>query len=620
MNNLQSLIADGTCICYIDYRSGLTRDWSENGNNASATDASFFQRQYMSIADSDDFDFRNGGSVVVFGKFQQQDSSGLAFAVKGANEWYFYSYDDDLNVYDGTTFSTYSFGEYKNFECAGASFGNGSKASFYLDGAFVDQGANTLNNITDGAGNVACGHSVYGSRNYVLDAAVFFNRQLTAEEHAAVYQELKNVKWPTKQYSQVPANLSPLPSSCVAAIDGQWAQSGLVNRAEPSVIAEFSNDTGGEPNVTEKCLLGTSVKMAEYTTTKANLTGRPLTMSCWVRMDDDSSNQIIWGNTFAGYRFVYQAGLGMSYRLNANNKIVYFQDDMVEGVWTHLCVTHESDGTITMYRDGVPDGVTDSYTTNWPAVATMRYGFDAGYVSTLQGQSTRARIYNQALTADEVLAEYQEGAQAIQFKTEWGYREKSSSTAGDFVGPFEVLNGNDWQLTSDTIQGQLCKVLDKGGGNGHEVVLPWTGVMSSNDAAYGTWEFWFSHAQSTASQIMFAAQEKLVWNSGSQNGYFLQFNTDGSLQLRKLTAGSATTLRNSDATPVSANTWHHIKVTRNNPGDFYVYVDGTAIGSVATDTSFESAEYMVCEMDAGDKLAIASPQGQYAITKRLGVY
>lgn len=618
MNNLQSLIADGTCICYIDYRSGLTRDWSENGNNASATDASFFQRQYMSIADSDDFDFRNGGSVIVFGKFQQQDAANIIFAVKGANEWYFGSYDDDISVYDGTIYSGYSFGEYKNFECAGASFGNGSRASIYIDGAFVSLGGGTTNNITDSTGNVICGHSGYGSRNYVLDAAVFFNRQLTAEEHAAVYQELKAMTWPTKQYSQVPAKLYPLPSSCVCAIDGQWSQNKFANRAYPLKPGTLKNTfTTTSENVISNMLLGNATNHCEVDFySSVQLTGRPLTLSCWYKQNATNTKQL-WGQSFASYRFIVVNGR-VDVRFKSNDKILECADDSIDGVWSHYTATWDNDGNIIWYRDGLPDGVTDTYTGSWSTTASdLRIGHELNSpTGMLDGQVVRARVYNQALTADEVLAEYQEGAQAIQFKTEWGWLEKSSSGVGDFVGPFEVRSGTH-KITTDIIQGQLCKVLECTS-NG-DIVIDLHQYINANEILYGTWDLWF-YKGTVGNTWMTWGDQKTPYITAGQDGYILNWlDTLNNLRLRFVTNGNSGTIISTPNDYITNEIWYNYKWTRNNPGDCTLFVNGTLIGT-ATNTAHNYARYLYVEMTRGDKLAIASPQGQYAITKRLGVY
>jgi hypothetical protein len=70
---------------------------------------------------------------------------------------------------------------------------------------------------------------------------------------------------------------------------------------------------------------------------------------------------------------------------------------------------------------------------------------------------------------------------------------------------------------------------------------------------------------------------------------------------------------------ITAATWTKFKVTRDYAGVFKIYVNDVLRDTTAADLTTMSTEYMALDFDAGDKIAIASRDGNYAITKYLGV-
>jgi uncharacterized protein (TIGR02145 family) len=117
-------------------------------------------------------------------------------------------------------------------------------------------------------------------------------------------------------------------------------------------------------------------------------------------------------------------------------------------------------------------------------------------------------------------------------------------------------------------------------------------ITTPSTQAYGTWNFDYSlqTTASTTSQVLRFFVTASSTALTTTNGYYVFVDGGGNLFLRKLTAGTATTLISSTWT---ANTsWHTVKVIRDFDNTFKLYLDGVLKGTSAADNSFTTSNYM----------------------------
>jgi hypothetical protein len=134
-------------------------------------------------------------------------------------------------------------------------------------------------------------------------------------------------------------------------------------------------------------------------------------------------------------------------------------------------------------------------------------------------------------------------------------------------------------------------------------------LINPNDAAFGSWEFWIKHQDGATTYMGFATSD-----TTPSSGYSLRIPSTEVARIWKYGVGYLGTGFN-----VPVDTWFKIRITRDNLGVIKVYYNDVLSDTTAADLTTMSANYMVLTLSTGDKIAIASPSGNYAITKYLGV-
>lgn len=328
-----------------------------------------------------------------------------------------------------------------------------------------------------------------------------------------------------------------------------------------------------------------------------------------------ASSEIDVGNTGESIRTV-------AFWVKPTTTTEYFVD--LDGGTTYIwanagTVTATGFTAPTIYVDGVADTtiiagkwhfivVTDSTA---ETVTALRLGRVAGGIGYMEGLMTAPRVFSDEKSAAWVTAEYEKGANAIGFKTEWGVRESVANETAGFVGvnssPFEIISGT-WQINNEVIDGKLCKIIECVAAG---VIAVPTNVFEGDptEHAYGTWEFWISKADASVLYVGFISTDQTV----GANGYNFRCNADESVVIEEAGVGNVVT-----GGTVSATAWNRCKVTRRYDGLFEGFIDGTSFGT-GTDTTVGTSDYLVIDADAGDKIAYSGLRGNHAITKSQGV-
>jgi hypothetical protein len=241
------------------------------------------------------------------------------------------------------------------------------------------------------------------------------------------------------------------------------------------------------------------------------------------------------------------------------------------------------------------------------------------------------QVFNRALTQSEITALYQCGASAVNFKTDYGVCESVAAESATPPGtelsnsPFRIESGS-FKISTDTIGGDTCKVIECVTAGVLQVPTAYF-HGDETQAAYGSWEWWtYKGTTGTLPNVGFIGNQNTGVNASGFNGYSIRFSDTERFQLFIVTNGSNTVKHQTDIDFIVPNTWYKTKVTRSSDGEFTTYLNDVLVDvtggfgtNPVTDTTYTTSKYIVLDLDAGDKIACAAPNGDCSIVKYQGV-
>lgn len=190
----------------------------------------------------------------------------------------------------------------------------------------------------------------------------------------------------------------------VSAEDGTYQNSPTRGVAGPVDLACNFDDTSNE-----RVVFGTGVHTDLKTVT-------PLTMECFVNVDDVGDNQFIWGNdhapaaTSARNCLLYVTASGnLSFLRIRDSAAVTSSTTLSAGTWYHVAFTY--DGTnMRLYIDGVLDATTAATGTLWGTDTVVSYigyqGQLSGVAVHMDGSVAEFAIWKSALSGAQIAAHF----------------------------------------------------------------------------------------------------------------------------------------------------------------------------------------------------------------------
>ena len=302
-----------------------------------------------------------------------------------------------------------------------------------------------------------------------------------------------------------------------------------------------------------------------------------------------------------------------------------------DGLLHYLTAVYtKSDNTVRFYIDCCFDSakVYSTATGIFNGSSTVRLGDESGggIGGFLEGTLALPKIITQALNQDQITAEYQAAAKAVNWKSDYGVAESVAAEAapGELSNsPVRKISGTH-KIATDTIDGQAnCKVIE--GVTAGVLEIP-TAYFHGNDtqAAYGTNEFYFNKADATVMTIGFVSDIAAVDTSAV--GYQIIFDTDESIEIRRVTGAGEVSLMKTAAAFFTAGSWHKLKLQRTAIGELTVYLDGVLLDvsggsgtNPVTDNTVTESTKWVLGLGVADKISYSDPGGGHAITKYQGV-
>lgn len=665
MSLIDTLRTSGALVLYLDFRSGNTYDYS--GNNATVTlTAPKWNRNGLYVpsgttcvvTDKPSLQITTG-TIVYFG-YVANPVSGVVIAktTGGTRNYYLDGGATALNFRSDSGFSSLAYTTLGGKRYLAVNFEHNVVPAFYADGLFVGNGGAAIP-VVASVTNIGIGSLASGSNptSTTVGAALIINRKLTANEHAQLFGELQAMKWPTKTIARAkPIKNIGLPTNnLLSAFELQQQGAtvydvGTVQNNTTAIIGPpwFSRDRMG--------------KVAEFYTPSNNQSIQnsdnaaytfeyPVTMSAWYRpktVGSPAQAQIIG----RGFRSTEGATtpLNQGVYVLSDSKIHFkmnssaldlpsaASDILRVGVWTHVAATYDGVNA-TLYINGQQSAQTP-YSTAWAETSRrIVIGGEPSVTGSCPGHIADCKYWQRALSAAEVLQEYQRGART-QYSV-GAVKQQSLAASGTILGSFWTNRTTTGVTGVTSISGCVATYAQANAGSILRLIgyttsnrlnsiygTSWAGQTTRGQTCFGTWQWLINKVSDTSTvRLVPMINTSNEWDSGgSINGYLLEIDANEAIGLYRITnSAKASTIMLSANSYITRNAWHKIKLTRAVNGTFTLYVDDVLVpassgANPGSDTTYLTG-YDICQVSLsdGDQFALSCNTGACNYINAIGV-
>lgn len=144
----------------------------------------------------------------------------------------------------------------------------------------------------------------------------------------------------------------------------------------------------------------------------SGLVSSVISMDIWFNVNSSKQYSALMGsNVTEKYEMIIKSGGAIEVSLSTNNYMQY-NNILSLNTWTNIVVTAESGTQWKMYKNGVDLGSPTTYTGTWQVSGASISNFDLGRIRNdvasfaYSGNISTVKIYNRALTATEILQNY----------------------------------------------------------------------------------------------------------------------------------------------------------------------------------------------------------------------
>jgi hypothetical protein len=346
----------------------------------------------------------------------------------------------------------------------------------------------------------------------------------------------------------------------------------------------------------------------DYVQTTSNQlkTANDFTISIWFKTNTLTfATMLLWEGQSSGNGFgsEQEMHLSIGQYSGINNKISFnllagvFSDNadalvlsatLADNNWHHALVTVSnlnSSPSGSLYLDGVlasTDTGTTGATTRTSWDTDLRMGRPGASTRYFNGRIDEVRIYNRALSADEVARLYNlkkpkvaSGIDNTGLVGYWAFEEGTGTRAEDSsfntnTGTLTLMNNSDW------VQGRVGTALDFDGSDDYVVVGSDASLRPASAITICAWVFRRSDGSTRTGDGNY--QDIIIRSSTSNNSnYAYEFESASKYIFR---IGVGIELSSADTVSNELNTWIHLCVAYSNADGGYLYTNGIAVDSI----------------------------------------
>src|SRR3989344_904343 len=276
-----------------------------------------------------------------------------------------------------------------------------------------------------------------------------------------------------------------------------------------------------------------------------------------------------------------------------NSKLGYYTNawksantTLVTGQWYHIGITVDASGNYIFYLNGNSDG---SGASTLPANTTESFKIGAygasGGLGRFDGLIDEVRIYNRALSADEVMRLYKATSgtkiSSSLSKGLVGYWNFDINAGGDTVYDMSTSANHGTMINmdpaTDWVDGKVGSgALDFDGSNDYVDLVNKSNLedMVSNANVNKTLSVWFN-----ANTLVAESVEHLHPSLISKGNVYMNFGVDNSGEVAYMWSDGGVRIILTSGAGITTGNWYHATITFDGAGTFRIYVDGVEKGS-----------------------------------------
>lgn len=613
-----------------DYTKGNVTDYSGNGNDGTLTNSEGFIKStngwgykpqatngYVSVADSSELQLTEC-ALAIYADFKSLDSTNRRLLSKrdgGGTNFELYAASTSITFFSngvGSVFTLasadYLIGK-KTLIITQAS--GAAKPKLYIDGVFHSEGTLNVTMTTDDApliiGNFyASGFPV----NFPINSVAIYNVEKTAAETAAIHKDISTlftVNTGTRGGYTGPS-VDPDDPNAVSGWNME-KNSGKVmdnvgnNHGTPSGGLTQVRTPWGEPAL--QFPNGGTGQISCGVATDLGFTSELFGGYLWVSHDAFTGNNyyINRGATSTdGYEFYTNSSGLMVLRHNqAGATQAALGSTLTANKWYLLSWFSDSD-KLRLYVNGASvSSSTDRVNPVYNAARVFYLGSNGGAGSYLDGIMTKPVIgifSSQAEYENWLTTEYNRVANKVLYRQDFEGAAVMQSAIGSGTLPgtdVEVVSGTH-KISYDATLGKKCIECVTAG----VVAIP----VPQGNAAFGTFESYFNKTDAGVMNFYYISDSKDI---SVANGVRITLTASEVVGLQRITAGGTTTRMTTATSEFTASAWHKLSVETSTESSHLTKIDDTSVtATVGTnpivDSAHTSSQYIVWDMDAGDKV------------------
>jgi len=625
---IEKLKNEGVLKGYWDFRAGHYQDLSGNGNHGTAASGAYLTRDGLknisgssvTVADSNSLDITEGCFVILGNPTRKTTEMWLGKDAAAADlDYRIYSDTVNFAITDSTNTARGLNFNFSGSNCIALNVKSGETGSVYSNGIFAGN-LSGVSTFTAGTKTLYLGTAGYSQTvpaKRPVKAILIISKQLTATEHAQIYDELSKMRWTTKNESILRSALKD--DEDLSEMVAKWSLGSTSAKLIDEIGGHDGVGTNGPTIVTTK--FGRAIRFIRAKNQHYLLDG-----DNDFKRSNFTFEMLMRQNSAASAAQVIFSSLGAHYYFGINNTnnpyFVYRESDLtnhfsvgsfsyVSDAWNHVVLSVEAGNGTYAHIKCFVNGKKSIYEKNakgWASAYGNSFilGSYNGVSSSFDGLLVPMAFYSTAKSDSWILKRYDKFARTVLFSESGIKADNLTTTSGQLSNTSFSVDAGSFRVKATDSLKKNTKVIECI--NDGILTRPVNYINAAGENTFGTWKFYYKKAAASNLYIALCAQAKGVISSGD---YYFAHNSSQTASVGVWGTGSLI------SKAVTAEIWHKVMVIRNIDGSFELYIDDIKVGE-SSDASLTSCGYILLSMGAGDEISMSDPVGITDFTKYLG--